>query len=227
MHRLVREPKRAHPCLGEASAALPGVADGKPHAAVSQPPAVTLVVFLETPGGVKMADQRQLGSLTSACLYRLVEGERPRYVGDGACRKKKFNLVCHIFLAAVETNTGQVFFPLRNFPITSHQQMLLSSVSLPSVPLSHWEYRVDIWWNTTKLLWNKQHLLFTHHWTVLLRWKYQENHGIMLTAAPALGNTDAIVQILSCEYLTHLIFIWMSLMTLRASHYQIILVGFH
>lgn len=137
MHRLVREPKRAHPRLGEASAALPGVADGKPHAAVSQPPAVTLVVFLETPGGVKMADQRQLGSLTSASLYRLVEGERPRYVGDGACRKKKFNLVCHIFLAAVETNTGQVFFPLRNFPITSHQQMLLSSVSLPSVPLSH------------------------------------------------------------------------------------------
>lgn len=62
---------------------------------------------------------------------------------------------------------------------------------------------------------------------MLLRWKYQENDGGMLTAAPALGNTDAIVQILSCEYLTHLIFIWMSLMTLRASHYQIILAVFH
>lgn len=136
MRRLVWEPKRAHPRLRDASAALPGVADRKPHAAVSQPPAVTLVVFLETPGGVKMADQRQLGSLTSACAYRLVEGKRPWYVGDGACGNKHLDLVCHISPAAVETDTGQVFFPLRNFLITPHQQMLLSSVSLPSVPLS-------------------------------------------------------------------------------------------
>lgn len=111
MHRLVREPKRAHPRLGDSSAALPGVADGKPHAAVSQPPAVTLVVFLETPGGVKMADQRQLGSLTSACLYRLVEGERPRYVGDGACRKKKIKSSLSYFSGCSGNKHGPSIFP--------------------------------------------------------------------------------------------------------------------
>lgn len=89
MHRLVGESERAHAGLGDAATALPGAADGKAHAAVSQPAAVALVVVLETPGGVKLADQRQLGSLTSAGAFRLLEGEGARYVGDGACGRSR------------------------------------------------------------------------------------------------------------------------------------------
>lgn len=82
---LVGEPKGAHPRLGDAAAAvLPGAADGKPHAAVSQPAAVTPVVVTETPGGVKMADQRQLAALALARESGLAEGEGARDVGDGA-----------------------------------------------------------------------------------------------------------------------------------------------
>lgn len=88
MHRLVGESKWAHPRLGDASAALPGAADGKAHAAVFQPSAVALVVLLEAPGGVKLADQRQLGALTSTRLLRLLEGEGARYVGDRACERR-------------------------------------------------------------------------------------------------------------------------------------------
>lgn len=43
-----------------------------------------------------------------------------------------------------------------------------------------------------------------------------------MSAAPSLGNTDIIVQILSCEYPKHLIFIWAALMT-----YLIISAVFH
>lgn len=89
MHHLVGESKWAHPCFRDASTALPGVADGKPYAAVFQPSAVTLVVVLETPGRVKLANQRQLSSLTFTCVFCLLEGERPRYVGDGACERRK------------------------------------------------------------------------------------------------------------------------------------------
>lgn len=82
---LVGEPEGAHPRLRDASTALPGAADGKANAAVSQPAAVTLVVLLETPGGIKMADQGQPSSLTVTRFLRLLEGERPRDEEDGAC----------------------------------------------------------------------------------------------------------------------------------------------
>lgn len=78
------EPKGAHAGLGDAAAALPGVTDGKPDAAVSQPPAVALVVLLETPRRVELADQRQLCALMSARLLGLLEGEGAGNVGDGA-----------------------------------------------------------------------------------------------------------------------------------------------
>lgn len=84
MRRLIRESERAHAGLGEASTAPPGVADGKAHAAVVQPSAITPVVLLETPRSVKLTDQRQLGSPTSAGVFRLLEGERSRNEGDGA-----------------------------------------------------------------------------------------------------------------------------------------------
>lgn len=89
MHHLARESKRANSCFGDASTALPGVAYRKPRTAVFQPPAVTLVVFLETPGGVKVADQRQLGSLTFTRVSCLLEGEGPRYEEQGACEGRR------------------------------------------------------------------------------------------------------------------------------------------
>lgn len=82
MALLVGEPERAHPRLGDAPAARPGVADGKAHAAVSQPAAVTPVQLLEAPGGVKMADQCQPGSLTTAGRSCLVERQRTWEVED-------------------------------------------------------------------------------------------------------------------------------------------------
>lgn len=89
---LVGEPEGAHPCLGQASTALPGAADGKANAAVSQPAAVTLVILLETPGGVKLANQCQPSSLTVTRFFRLLEGERPRDEEDGACQGRKRTL---------------------------------------------------------------------------------------------------------------------------------------
>ena len=85
MGHLVREPEWAHPCLRDASAAPPGVADGEPHAAVIQPSAVTLVIVSEVPGGIKLADQRQLGALMFTRMSCLLEGESPWYVEDRAC----------------------------------------------------------------------------------------------------------------------------------------------
>lgn len=89
---LVGEPEGAHPRLRDASTALPGAADGKANAAVSQPAAVTLVILLETPGGVKLANQCQPGSLTVTCFLRLLEGKRPRDEEDGACEGPKRTL---------------------------------------------------------------------------------------------------------------------------------------
>lgn len=140
MHHLVGESKWAHPCFRDASTVLPGVADGKPYAAVFQPSTVTLVVLLETPGGVKLADQRQRSSLTLTCVFCLLVGERPRYVGDSACERRKdirktsrklessglLSFKCwhtfvqngitgmsHIFLTAVEVSRTETakFFP--------------------------------------------------------------------------------------------------------------------
>ncbi len=155
MHHLVGESKWAHSCFRDASTALPGIADGKPYAAIFQPSTVTLVVVLETPGGVKLADQRQLSSLMFTCVFCLLKGERPRYVGDSACERRKdlwktsrklesrgllsfkywhtfvqngITGISHIFLTAVEvsrTETANIF-PLMNFFIMSHQQILLS-----------------------------------------------------------------------------------------------------
>lgn len=84
MRRLVWESKGAHPGLGEASTAPPGVADGETHAAVLQPPPVTAVVLLETPRGVKLPHRGQLGPLTCAAVLGLLEGERSRKEGDGS-----------------------------------------------------------------------------------------------------------------------------------------------
>lgn len=85
MRRLVREAERAHAGLGEASTAPPGVADGKAHAAVLQPSAVTPIVLVEAPGCVQLTHQRQPGAPASAGVLRLLEGEGPRDEGDGAC----------------------------------------------------------------------------------------------------------------------------------------------
>lgn len=72
---LVREAKGAHTGLWDASTALPGDADGEADAAVTQPAAVTLVVFLEAPGSVELADQSQLGFLAFAGICCLLEAE--------------------------------------------------------------------------------------------------------------------------------------------------------
>lgn len=110
MHRLVGESKRAHPRFRDASTPLSGVADWKPYAAVSQPSAVTLVIILETPGGVQLADQRQLSSLTFACAFRLLEGERPRYIVDGACEGRKDS--CRHNSVACYSNAHMVLFQM-------------------------------------------------------------------------------------------------------------------
>lgn len=89
MRHLVGEAKRAHPRLGEAPTAPPGVSDGKSHAAVSQPSAVTLVVVLETPGSVQLSHQRQLSPLLSTRVFSLLERERPRHEEDGACERRR------------------------------------------------------------------------------------------------------------------------------------------
>lgn len=86
---LVWESKRAYPCLLDVSTALPGVADGKPNAAIFQPTAITTVKFSEMPGSIKLADRRQLSSLTFTGVPCLFEGESPRYVEDGACGSRK------------------------------------------------------------------------------------------------------------------------------------------
>lgn len=85
----VGESEGAHPSFWETSTIFPWVANGKPDAAVFKPSAVTLVVVLETPGGVKLADQRQLGSLVFAGVYSLLKGEGPRYVEDRACDTRR------------------------------------------------------------------------------------------------------------------------------------------
>lgn len=84
MCRLVWESKRVHSGRGDSSAAPPGVVDGKAHAAVLQPPPVTTIVLLETPRSVKLTHQGQLGSLVSAGILGLLEGEGSRKEGDGA-----------------------------------------------------------------------------------------------------------------------------------------------
>lgn len=72
---LVGEAEGAHAGLRDASTALPGRADGETDAAVTQPAAVTLVVFLEAPGGVELADKCQSGFLPFAGVRRLLEAE--------------------------------------------------------------------------------------------------------------------------------------------------------
>lgn len=72
---LVGEAEGAHTGLREASTALPGGADGEADAAVAQPAAVTLVVLMETPGSVELADQCQPASVAFADVRRLLETE--------------------------------------------------------------------------------------------------------------------------------------------------------
>lgn len=72
---LVGEAEGAHAGLRDASAALPGGTDGEADAAVAQPAAVTLVVLLEAPGSIELADQCQPGSLAFAGVNRLLEAE--------------------------------------------------------------------------------------------------------------------------------------------------------
>lgn len=167
MRHLVGESKCAHPSLGDAPTALSGVSDGILYTAVFQPSTVTLVVVLETPSSIKLADQRQLGSLTFACMFCLLEGESPRHVEDGACERRKdsykhpdnfspaiwyhfgitnthkslvlqvsISLVTFFSHIAVEVSRGRrpSIFPLMNFIMS---QTLLSSVNLPSFPMSH------------------------------------------------------------------------------------------
>lgn len=81
---LVWESKGVHSGCGESSTTPPGVADGKAHAAVLQPPPITTIILLETPHSVKLTHQGQLGSLASAGVLSLLEGERSRKEGDRA-----------------------------------------------------------------------------------------------------------------------------------------------
>lgn len=90
MHHLVGESKWVHPCIRDTPTVLPGVDDGKPYAAVFQPSTITLVEVLETPGGVKLADQRQLSSLMFTCVFCLLEGERAWFVEDRTCGRRRF-----------------------------------------------------------------------------------------------------------------------------------------
>lgn len=73
-----------HSGRGESSATPPGLVDGKAHAAVLQPPPITTIVLLETPRSVKLTHQGQLGSLVSAGVLSLLEGERSREEEDRA-----------------------------------------------------------------------------------------------------------------------------------------------
>lgn len=72
---LVGEAKGAHAGLRDSPTALPGGADGETDTAVTQPAAVTLVVFLEAPGSVELADQCKPGFLPSAGVRCLLEAE--------------------------------------------------------------------------------------------------------------------------------------------------------
>lgn len=94
VHRrcLVGEAEGAHAGLRDAPAALPGGADGETDAAVTQPAAVTLVVFLEAPGSVELADQCQPGLLVFAGIRCLLEAERPRDEENRACKEDMVSL---------------------------------------------------------------------------------------------------------------------------------------
>lgn len=83
------ESKWAHPCFRDASTIFPWDVNGKPYAAVFKPTAITLIIALEAPGGVKLADQSQLSALMFAGVHSLVKGEGPRYVEDRACDTHK------------------------------------------------------------------------------------------------------------------------------------------
>lgn len=109
MH-LVRESKWAHSRFRDASTAFPGVTDRKAYAAIFQPPTVTLVIFLKSPSGVKLTDQRQLSSLTFTCMSCLLEGKRPWYEEDRACEGRRR----HIKITTSQQLIIEGFCP--NFP---------------------------------------------------------------------------------------------------------------